>query len=264
MLRIKMHSFYNFWPDLVPKEGEHFINCYNDRFCKLHPIEAPAFAFLSEPRSIEPLGFEFVEKHPEVFSYIFTHDSRILKFKNAHFLNWAVAWSFSDIEKTRDFSIIASNKRLCPLHEERRRLAFLFESWPEVDTFGNYRNESQPWATTEETHANYRFAIAIENHIDEFWFTEKIVNCFANKTIPIYTGAGRIGDFFNADGIIECEPWQIPGKVREIIAQGTADFYESKREAIEENYETAKLYKEDWRKRFIKNYGHILEEMMPG
>ena len=35
------------------------------------------------------------------------------------------------------------------------------------------------------------------------WFTEKLIDCFATGTIPIYWGCPNIEEFFNKDGIIQ-------------------------------------------------------------
>ena len=49
---------------------------------------------------------------------------------------------------------------------------------------------------------NAKFSITLENEKLENWITEKIIDCFASKTIPIYWGCPNIGEYFNTDGII--------------------------------------------------------------
>jgi hypothetical protein len=46
------------------------------------------------------------------------------------------------------------------------------------------------------------FSVTIENDIYETYWSEKILDCFATGTIPIYLGSPDIGDFFNMEGII--------------------------------------------------------------
>ena len=46
------------------------------------------------------------------------------------------------------------------------------------------------------------FSVAIENGQYETYFTEKLLDCFATGTIPVYLGAPDIGKHFNMDGII--------------------------------------------------------------
>jgi hypothetical protein len=45
----------------------------------------------------------------------------------------------------------------------------------------------------------------IENDRAPNYFTEKLIDCFALGTIPIYWGCPNIGDFFDARGIITME-----------------------------------------------------------
>ena len=102
--------------------------------------------------------------------------------------------------------------------------------------------------------------IVIENYIDDLWFTEKILNCFSTKTVPIYYGARNIGQLFNADGIIQVDDWR---KIPEIVANLDIDAeYEKRREAIEDNFERVKAYDIRWFDRFFNTYGDLLEEMI--
>ena len=49
---------------------------------------------------------------------------------------------------------------------------------------------------------DYRFSFCVENDTYDTYFTEKILDCFATGTIPVYLGAPDIGNHFNMDGII--------------------------------------------------------------
>jgi hypothetical protein len=46
------------------------------------------------------------------------------------------------------------------------------------------------------------FHVAIENHNDDYFFTEKLVECFRTYTLPIYWGTDKIFEFFDKEGII--------------------------------------------------------------
>jgi hypothetical protein len=81
--------------------------------------------------------------------------------------------------------------------------------------------------------------MVIENVRKDFWFTEKIIDCFVTGTVPVYYGCPSIGDFFNTDGIIQFEN---PVNLSEIIKNLNHDIYSSKIKAIEENFTTAKKY----------------------
>jgi hypothetical protein len=71
---------------------------------------------------------------------------------------------------------------------------------PKVDTFGNFDGGK---ICPAHTYLNkYMFSIVIENYVSKFFFTEKLLNCFAALTIPIYIGASTTNDLFNEAGII--------------------------------------------------------------
>ena len=70
-------------------------------------------------------------------------------------------------------------------------------------------------------------------------FTEKLIDCFQTKTIPIYYGCSNISDYFNIDGIM------IAYNIDDIINicnNVKPDYYESKIEAIEDNYNRSMKY----------------------
>jgi hypothetical protein len=75
----------------------------------------------------------------------------------------------------------------------------------------------------------YRFSIAMENGVYPLMYSEKITDCFATGTIPIYYGTSMIYDVFNKEGIIMLDQFN--------INELSVDLYESKKDAIQENYE---------------------------
>ena len=73
------------------------------------------------------------------------------------------------------------------------------------------------------------FSVAIENAKYDDYFTEKILDCFASGTIPIYYGTDNISNYFNSNGII---------KLKDLIFDDlTPDLYYSKMEFVKENFE---------------------------
>lgn len=80
---------------------------------------------------------------------------------------------------------------------------------------------------------NSMFHVAVENSRNLNYYTDKIVDCFATKTIPIYWGAPNIGDYFNKKGIITFENEE---DLIEILNNLTEEDYKNRLEAVEENY----------------------------
>ena len=264
MIRFNTHSLYDLFPYNHAEDGEPFIECYNDSFveeCK-HP--GCNIALLLEPRSLLPNAYKYTEEHADLFRYIFTHDSKLLRLPQARWLNWADVWLTTDSDKTKGISLCTSSKDWCPLHKARLELAEYFKDRPEVDVFhgdGSFKYDKvkltyQP----EEYLEHYRYSIIIENDIDEMWFTEKLLNCFSTKTVPIYVGARGINALFNVGGMIRVEDWHsIPYIVENL---DVISYYESRRKYIEDNFRRVEQYKTPWPLRFMNDYKYLLEGLI--
>lgn len=232
-----------------------FVNHYVSR---LGHNDKKAIAILLEPRSIEPRTYDYMEQYHDRFKYVFTHDSELLKLDNAKPLLVGGVWAADpDRKKTKDISMISSNKRMCQLHVDRINIAKQLESI--IDTYGNYNGGE--WVTTKEAHAPYRFAVVMENYRDDIYFTEKICNCFANKTVPIYYGAKGIDRFFDGRGIVHAQDvTEIPDMVKNILNYGPEELYERLKPAAERNFKTVQdfICFED---QFYRNNKELLEGM---
>ena len=104
-----------------------------------------------------------------------------------------------------------------------------FVPWPEAD----YTN-SLILGASKEPLFNSMFHIAIENCSIKNYFTEKIVDCFQTRTVPIYYGCKNISEFFNEYGIIQCSD------LEDIISacnQVTPEVYERMFPLLNDNYE---------------------------
>jgi hypothetical protein len=55
---------------------------------------------------------------------------------------------------------------------------------------------------------NAKFHIACENQVMNNMFSEKIIDCFKTKTIPIYYGCQNIHKYFNPKGILQFNTFQ--------------------------------------------------------
>lgn len=262
---VEHHRFGpGFFEDQRPAPGEKYVEIFYDQATK-DCTNKNAIAVLLEPRALVSDAYEFVEEHPDNFKYIFTHDSKILESKNAWFLNWSNVWLTTDSEKTKNVSICSSWKDWCPLHKARLELARRFDvPGSGVDCFGNFREKpgSEAWTDPREYLEHYRFSIVIENDLDDFWFTEKILNCFSTKTVPIYYGAKEIHQIFNPDGIIQVYRWENIPRIIENLYPERA--YNSRKEAIEDNFRAVESFKEGWKDRFLRDYGDLLEVSLNG
>jgi len=85
-----------------------------------------------------------------------------------------------------------------------------------------------------------QYGVAIENTQHRGYFTEKILDLFLLKTIPIYWGCSNIKDFFNPQGIIYIT--SIDEAIYKLNNILDADYYNKVLPAIEENHKKALQY----------------------
>lgn len=138
--------------------------------------------------------------------------------------------------KTKLISMIASPKKFAFGHALRHDLADRYEGM--IDLYGGVKGSKRlspgvPWGDKSEGLNDYMFSITVENDKYETYYTEKLTDCFATGTIPVYWGAPDIGNVFNKDGIIELTPDFDPTTL-------TKELYESKLDAVKDNFNRVK------------------------
>jgi glycosyltransferase involved in cell wall biosynthesis len=152
--------------------------------------------------------------------------------------------------KTKLVSCVSSNKSFLPGH--RTRLKFLEEikKNPKIDIYGRGIN---PIDSKFDALKDYAFSIAIEmikpgdiyhpeKQIwvdDEYYWSEKINDCFLTGTVPIYYGCPIIGNFFNLDGILV---FNTAEELQSILDNLSMEQYIGMMPAIEDNLNRAKKY----------------------
>lgn len=190
------------------------------------------------------------------FDYVLSHDDNFIQ--NSERWLWYPAggsrvalakWKI--YPKTKDVSLLTSNKKMTYGHTLRLKIAERYGDKIDVTRIAGGAEYVRPITCLED----YRFSVILENEKSRYWFTEKLIDCFATGTIPIYRGCPDIGNFFDAGGIIEFDnladfdliiDWlQKPG-----IAEET---YKTRLSSIQKNIETARLYCfcDDW---IYRNY----------
>lgn len=190
------------------------------------------YAWLSESKTINSGVYEWCKNNVKYlednFEFIFTHDKDLLSFSDKFKLvicnvrPWIQDCKIHN--KTKLVSMIASSKIMCEEHKYRQQMIQKFHQ--KVDHFGR---GFRPIQKKEEGLNDYCFSIAIENGNYANMFTEKITDCFATGTIPIYWGCPTINEFFNPEGIILLDD---NFKIEDL----SFDLYHSKMKFVEENF----------------------------
>lgn len=206
------------------------------------------FGMFIESEAIVPQDYEWLLNNPGIaddFDAIFTFSERLLdRFPTARFIPGGGAWygtifggelrEDAYLHKTKNVSMIASDKTLCPMHLWRNILARIIKRSGLGDTYGTFAG-GEYCPSKAVALDDYRYSVAVENFIGPYYFTEKLLDCFASMTVPIYVGASKISNFFNPDGIIQLNMRDVPN-IDKILAQCSEKDYESRLEAIKDNY----------------------------
>ncbi|SEK45678.1 Glycosyltransferase family 10 (fucosyltransferase) C-term [Pseudobutyrivibrio ruminis] len=218
-------------------------------------FEHDDYALLYESEAIIPEIYNKLLNNKEIgrkYKYIFTPSARIIEeFENARFIPANGFWYGSDFQggeleedkykrKTKNISIVASSKCLCEGHKIRLRIAKELQKNSMVDAYGSFGGIDLP--KKAQSLDDYRYSVVVENDFTPFYFTEKILDCFAAQTVPIYLGAERIGDYFNIDGIITVDKNNI-NEIGKILNMCTEEDYLRRKEAILDNYNRVMKYR---------------------
>jgi hypothetical protein len=86
---------------------------------------------------------------------------------------------------------------------------------------------------------DYMFSIVVENCKEDYYFSEKLIDCFLSGTVPIYYGCPSIDTFFNINGIIM---YDTVDECLDIIRNITPEKYSQMLPYIEENFAIAQKY----------------------
>jgi hypothetical protein len=205
--------------------------------------------------------YNYVESHNQLFDLVLTFDKRLLDKGENYRLNlYGTTWlheSYRHIwTKSKLCSFILSNKQITSGHKLRHIIAGLIQqhSIKFIDIYGGqYRllpfTTSIPFSPDHgHSHISnkkivalkdYMFSIVIENCKEDYYFTEKIIDCFLSGTVPIYYGCPSIGKFFNIKGILT---FSNPKECFDTISVLTKEKYYNMLPFIKENFEKAQKY----------------------
>jgi hypothetical protein len=196
-----------------------------------------------------------VQKYKGYYNYVLTYQEEVLQTNpKARLFHFPNSWVTGHIprEKLFNVSTVVGGKNIATLegHELRHEL------WRKRDRItvpkrfylsGNAKHSHTfvPWNEADYTDQlvlgasknplfDSMFHICIENTSINNFFTEKIIDCFQTRTVPIYYGCPNIGDFFNIDGILTVN--DIYGIIN-ICNNISSELYERMLPALNDNFE---------------------------
>lgn len=234
------------------------INFQTDVPCELYvdlipttPKNAKRVLWVIEPNEVS--GFrQSAINNCDKFDLILTWDEEILNScPNAKLFPYGTTWVKDFVFEEKEFLIttLIGGKTQCSGHVLRHSLPnsltkidnIPYHIYNSINTaFGLNTNFKTMKSNVWKNELFYsQFHIVIENVSSNNWFTEKLIDCFQTKTIPIYIGCKNIGNFFDLRGILHVENLDELVEVCKQIDQNT---YKNMLEYVNINYEKSMNY----------------------
>lgn len=245
----KTSNLIEYKRDLAHWEG---VTIFTDSYvCSPVPAQVRSkykIGWLLESRPWIPHIYNAVPNFIDQFDFIMTHDEELLrqfpeKTKKVIFGGcWVDEQNYGVHPKTKNLSMIYSSKNTLDGHRLRHEIANKIVH-DDFDLFGAGANN--PIDKKEEALIDYRFSVVIENTKRRNYFTEKLLDCFATGTIPVYYGCDNILDYFDTEGILTFESKE---QFEKLLPTLTKELYDDKIEAVRANFSKFKEYAvtEDW------------------
>jgi len=228
--------------DLPRKPGQKKYSAQEELAC---PPEHTLF-ITREPSSVTAYGSVFLNQ----FNYVLTgqedwaihhpgkiHSQPALNWfyglGKDHMLDFDQLTANPPENKTQTLSTVCSTK--AQKHTQHgRRVKFiekLQKALPELERFGK---GVQAIDDKAEALDRFKYHIAIENHICDHWWTEKLSDAFLGLTLPFYCGAPNTADYFPAESFIPIDIRDVEGSLRTIRKAIQNNEYEKRLPAIRE------------------------------
>lgn len=229
-------NFVDFWPGFE-NNNNYFINTLS-QFFKIELSDSPEFIFYSVhgydhlnyqcPRIFfsgenqtpdfnicdYAVGFQHLNFEDRYlrFPLYFVYDNCLKKAIDKHH------FAAEELKvKNRFCDFIFSNSNA---HPYRDQFFHDLSTYKEVSSGGKHLNNiGAPVDNKFEFQQESKFSIAFENTSSNGYVTEKIVQAFSAKTIPIYWGDPKIGEEFNSRSFINCHDFESFEKVIEHVKE---------------------------------------------
>lgn len=243
-----VHSDYG---TSLPLDFERQIEVFQDKFPK-EPRKPGVVRvlYLCEPVVIKDLRKK-TAKFAHEFDHILTFDPWVLKrFPQATKFVYGTAWVSRQPDR-KEFSVssVIGTKTITKGHRLRQKFwkksgkitapLKLFFSRQFIEAGIKLPPGSLMLGEDKLPPFESQFHVAIENCRMPDYFTEKIIDCFRTRTVPIYWGCTNIAEYFNPRGMIVAKTlWGLMRACNRL----TPETYAGMRDAIEENFERAEKF----------------------
>ncbi len=228
------------------------VEVYIDKFT-MDPVSPDSLriVILQEPWR-EPL-VSLVQRYRDRYTHLLTYQDDVLESNpKARLFHFPNTWMKGYVQKPKEFSVstVVGGKWFMPGHGLRHELwrsreritiprkFYLSGNAKHSHSFVHFNDADYTGqlvlGASKEPLFDSMFHIAIENTSIPNYFSEKIIDCFQTRTVPIYYGCTNIGEFFNSNGIIQVNSID---EIINVCNQLTPDVYERLLPLIEDNME---------------------------
>jgi hypothetical protein len=228
--------------DLGPRDHVLMISSSRMLTIRTGELRAPVSMLLMEPPAIQGRFYIALRVIATRYHRVLTHSTNLLRrLPNAQYVPLGGSMLETPdqpiIEKTKRISLIASSKRTTVGQKLRHRIVqWAADSGSDLEALGyGYK----PLQDKADGHAPYRFSVVIENCREPGFFTEKLIDSFLCRSLPIYWGAPDIEHFFDPRGMILC---RTADDIRRAIEKATPADYERRVEFLKKNRQTSLRY----------------------
>ncbi len=161
-------------------------------------------------------------------------------------------------------SFVYSNAKAAPMRE---KLFKCLNAYKKVDSGGKYLNNMPDGKNVDnkaEFEANHKFSIACENATHPGYHTEKLIEAFAAKTIPIYWGDPVVGEVFNKKAYIDVNDYSflddVCASVKELDENSEKYLQMLREPALRDNTVIGKQYQQGLLEELEKYFVFIMEQ----
>lgn len=243
-MKPKVFSTYGQFFDF---DFEYEVEIFIDTFPIKTKNKELRILILMEPNIVSNISNIVISRCGE-FDYIFTYDSEILKKCENSFLfefgtNWVDFNSYNYPIKKFSISTVCGYKQISKNHLLRKKIwynqnkikiptEFYISQHGGVENLNNNKILKDSKLPLFES----MFHICIENNSQDYYFTEKIIDCLLCKSIPVYVGCTNIEKYFHKEGIIVVNNFK---ELIEVSNSLTEKDYINRIEFIEKNFNKA-------------------------
>lgn len=137
-------------------------------------------------------------------------------------------------KKDKLISVITSNKAFTDGHIRRIKFVERLKAYygDRLDVFGRgFQEFDDKW----DVLAPYKYHIVIENSSQDYYWTEKLSDCFLCDTYPLYYGCTNVERYFPADSLTKIDINDFDGTVKTIDRIIADDTYAKASDALAES-----------------------------